>query len=96
MVVLQVAMLNIDPHLFQPKVIRLQTTESIGHHLMRTTLHSNSQIMTGIANRVQEEANNNILADGEYEGRRQSFHDSESEPPTQWTPEQSEFTPLLP
>ncbi|KAF8788960.1 hypothetical protein HNY73_006945 [Argiope bruennichi] len=58
-------MLNIDPHLFQPKVIRLQTTENIGlpgHHIVRTTRFSNSQVMTGATTQVHIEANNNILA----------------------------------
>ncbi|GFQ74113.1 hypothetical protein TNCT_397781 [Trichonephila clavata] len=58
-------MLNIDPQLFQPKVIRLQTTHNIGlpgHHIVRTTQFSNSQVMTGNTTQVHVEANNNILA----------------------------------
>ncbi|GFS75019.1 hypothetical protein NPIL_503731 [Nephila pilipes] len=58
-------MLNIDPQLFQPKVIRLQTTHNIGlpgHHIVRTTQYSNSQVMTGTTTHVHVEANNNILA----------------------------------
>ncbi|CAL1289078.1 unnamed protein product [Larinioides sclopetarius] len=98
-------MLNIDPHLFQPKVIRLQTTENIGlpgHHIVRTTRFSNSQVMTGATTQVHVEANNNILAahedipgtDYEVETyRRRSFHEMDQDtelngPQVQWTPEQ--------
>ncbi|XP_054713781.1 adenomatous polyposis coli homolog [Uloborus diversus] len=57
-------MLNIDPLLFQPKVIRMSTTSSIGlpgQHIIRTTEYSNSQVMTGTTAQVHNEANNNIL-----------------------------------
>ncbi|KAG8178548.1 hypothetical protein JTE90_015918 [Oedothorax gibbosus] len=57
---LRCTMLNIDPLLFQPKVIRMSTTSNIGQHIVRTTHYSNSsQVMTGT--NLHHEYNNNIL-----------------------------------